>query len=233
MLQPQPVNLDRPTAARLPVGFPGHLIGAFYELLFIVLIGFLLAWLLGGTATQIQRRHRYGEHVLALAILSLFALYSLSDVILHTTPGKWLLSLHVRDATGSAAPLSRHLLRWAVKASPLILATGAQTITTAEAILTPDEPFARAAKAIAGTLTTAAGLALVIVLGGTLLALGPDRRPLHDRLAGTALFRDYGVTAAAADYRPGGFEVQPVTAAPVPPAPTHADSPPADASPSK
>jgi hypothetical protein len=146
------------------------------------------------------------------ACLSVLVLFTIGEVAFGASPGKSMLGYVIRTPTGERAPARRLAVRWAVKHAPLVLLVIANGLRLA----VPWGASARGSPVswLATVLETAAGLAVVGLLLGGLLALGPARLTLHDRIAGTAVI---DATRLPVDIDPPrrGFEVAPVPAIPV------------------
>ena len=92
----------------------------------------------------------------------------LAEMFFGAGPGKYLFRMRIARADGGAAGIGRRALRWAVKCSGLwvmvlALLLGSQLLAL---------------------LSLAAGCA---VSAGSLLALGPERLSLHDRITDTGI----------------------------------------------
>jgi uncharacterized RDD family membrane protein YckC len=166
------------------------------------------------------------ESTVGLGLVGVVLLCTVGDILVEASPGKWIFGLAIRTPTGQPAPLVRLVLRWLLKYAPLLLLglhgfvafIGSRfglwgTPLFTWALLTCEEAATYWAHAI---------------VAGTLLALLPARRTLHDLLAGTAVYsvpvRRSEVEAATLQR---GFEVAPlpIAAADQTPAPAPSDSP--------
>ncbi len=107
-----------------------------------------------------------GDFVYGLPFALILVL--LGEAIFGAGPGKWLFGMRVTAAAGTPATGGRRLVRWAVKCSGLWLMTLALILGS------------RALAAVAIGASAA-------VLSGFLLAAGPGRVALHDRLSATAV----------------------------------------------
>ena len=111
--------------------------------------------------------------VMAAIILPLWGaawIYALFEPIVSAAPGKLILGLKIARPGGGKAPFAALLARYLVKNSALFVVL----------------PFGFVDDAVA----TAAFLILgLTILGGALWGAGPERRTLHDRISGTAVFR--------------------------------------------
>lgn len=104
-----------------------------------------------------------------LVAATLQILYSLIEGLTGASPGKMILRIQIRDASGAQAAIGTLILRMAVKhvkvvATFLVALTGSQLLTVV---------------GLAGG---------VIVFFGCFLALGAARQALHDRMVQTAVF---------------------------------------------
>ena len=102
-------------------------------------------------------------------VATLQILYSLIEGLTGASPGKMILRIQIRDASGAPAAIGTLILRMAVKhvkvvATFLVALTGSQMLTVV---------------GLAGG---------VIVFFGCFLALGAARQALHDRMVQTAVF---------------------------------------------
>ncbi len=105
--------------------------------------------------------------LIAAAVLGL--VYFLIEGFTGYTLGKLMLGIRIANADGTQAPVSRLLLRWAVKNnnflfSVLAVATGV------------------------GLLTTLGRLGGLVIFVGCFLALGASKQALHDRICDTAVW---------------------------------------------
>lgn len=114
-----------------------------------------------------------------LGSMALVLLYFLPEALGARTPGKRLLRLHIAARDGSPPSAMRLWLRWTFKLS------GVGTVLLAAA-LRFGWPMAGFALQRLGTLLIA------WLLAGTLAALAPHRRALHDLATGTAVYRVLG-----------------------------------------
>lgn len=103
-------------------------------------------------------------------------LWLLPEAIWGVSAGKAALGLHVGTDGGEWPPRSQLLLRWGVKSCPLWLGLLAEVVS-------------RGLPRVGGWLSVLAELCALVVVGGGFLALRSHRQTLHDRVAGTALFR--------------------------------------------
>jgi uncharacterized RDD family membrane protein YckC len=146
----------------------------------------------------------------------------MGDVLFAATPGKWLVALQVRQADGRPASLQRLALRWAVKASPLILLCAAAATRVAHNLLLGPGAWQDSVRVreAASAMVTASQIAFVVLGAGMLATFTGTRRPLHDLVAGTGLYHDAEVFQMP-QIPAGGFTVRPVD----PNAPPHQDVP--------
>lgn len=104
-----------------------------------------------------------------LYVASIQLLYCLIEGVTGASPGKMILRMRIRDASGAPASIGTLVLRMVVKhvkvvATFLVVLTGSQLL---------------AVVGLAGG---------VIVFFGCLLAMSPARQALHDKLVQTAVF---------------------------------------------
>jgi len=98
------------------------------------------------------------------------------EALWAATPGKLALGLRVGTDDGHEAPLPVTVQRWALKNAPTLVGLVAVVVGA----------VAPAPGRWLGLLSDLTGL---VVLAGCFLALGQGRQALHDRLAGTAVYR--------------------------------------------
>jgi uncharacterized RDD family membrane protein YckC len=110
-----------------------------------------------------------------MALLPLFVTlgYGLIEGLGGRSLGKLIVGIGIRKADGEPAYAGTLLLRYAIKNAPLLLLIIAL--------------FARL-----GFLIGIGGVAVMVILLGALVMLGPEKRAIHDYLAGTAVFRNTG-----------------------------------------
>jgi uncharacterized RDD family membrane protein YckC len=128
--------------------------------------------------------------------------YGLSEVLMAATPGKRLAGLVIAAEDGSPAPRKALLKRWAVKQIAVFFACPMMILWT---LLSPynyhvvlPNYVLPGVLALAIVDTILVSVLLLSVIGGCFLALGPLRQTLHDKLAGTAVYRAADVLAAHA-----------------------------------
>ena len=107
--------------------------------------------------------------IVALALIIPWTCYCLTEVIFAATPGKFLLGIAIGAASGEQATAVQRLIRSLIKNSSSFVALAAAFFGLAE-------------------LTTTSHVLAVIVTLGMLLAMGPSRQTLHDKLADTAVY---------------------------------------------
>ena len=105
--------------------------------------------------------------LIAAAVLGL--VYFLIEGFTGYTLGKLMLGIRIANADGTQAPVSRLLLRWAVKNNNFLLRVLA--LATSVRLL--------------ATLGSLGGLVIFI---GCFLALGASKQALHDRICDTAVW---------------------------------------------
>jgi uncharacterized RDD family membrane protein YckC len=128
--------------------------------------------------------------------------YGLFEVIMAATPGKRIARLVIASDDGLPATRKALFKRWAVKQIAVFFACPMACLWTT---LSPYNNWFRVPDfVIPGILglaiidTFLTGILLLIVMGGCFLALGPSRQSLHDKLAGTAVYRTNDLRAARA-----------------------------------
>jgi uncharacterized RDD family membrane protein YckC len=122
-----------------------------------------------GLGTLLPAVVRYSLAVAATPFLAVAA-YFLVEALAGASVGKLLLRLRVGTPAGRPAPMVTTLLRYVVKLSGPLVAVVAVLAGLPE-------------------LFVASALLTLLVVGGGAAALGPERRALHDLVAGTAVYR--------------------------------------------
>ena len=97
-------------------------------------------------------------------------LYPVVEALTGSSPGKWALGLAIASADRADGGLSVYMRRALVKYIRPVLATLALWTGV-------------------GLLAQLSGPAGLVVTGGTLFLLAPHKQALHDKLAGTAVYR--------------------------------------------
>jgi len=203
----QPHDLTR------PIDFFGHA-GAFvFDALTLFLLGFLPSIVIGGLAEFVRPAMR-GALAHSVGWVLLFC--TAGDIAFAASPGKWILGIVIRTPSGGPAPVWRLTVRWALKYSPILILLGAASLGEAAHFLDPSTP-----KPEFDDANGLAAFAAWLVILGSLLAILPARRTLHDWIAGTTAF----VNVAHADALRHGFEVAPVADAPSQTPPASAAAP--------
>jgi uncharacterized RDD family membrane protein YckC len=192
-----------------PVGLSAHAAALFADAMLVYL---LLNALLGcARAALILGHSNLPDTTLELGRWAMYLIYGASEILFAASAGKWLVSITIRRADSAPAARLRLAVRSGIKYAPLFLfATGA-------AIRFVDEWFRRQSTVSALFAARAERLAMVaagIVALGSLLALFPSRRTLHDWVAGTAVFHDMEI-ARDVHLIDRGFEVQNAVGAPL------------------
>jgi uncharacterized RDD family membrane protein YckC len=209
--------------ARRPIGFTAHIIACVVDALSLLAVLFA-GGLIFGLVWEIFPAFRSIPEVAGeLGLIGIVLLCTVGDIFVEASPGKWVFGLAIRTGTGEPAPLGQLALRWLLKYGPLILLAVYVVID-----------FVGSRLGLAGTpwfawplhaCEDAATFWAYGIVGGTLLALLPSRRTLHDRLAGTAV---YTVPVRRSEFEAAivqrGFEVTPVPL-PATPEPAPSDSP--------
>lgn len=103
-------------------------------------------------------------------------LYFASEAVWDATPGKRLLGLCLRAADGDELPPAARAVRWAVKNAAALLLLLAVVVSMG-------------LPGLGGWLRLLAHATGIAVGAGCFLALTPARQALHDRVAGSAVFR--------------------------------------------
>ena len=142
----------------------------------------------------------------------LVVVYGFLEVLMAGTPGKKLCGLVIGAQDGQRATKRTLLKRWAVKQIAIFFAAPTLLLWS---LLSPFNYHVRlpdyvqeAVLALAIVDTVLTGILLIMALGGCFFALTPARQALHDKLAGTAVYR------AAQLFAVGAFEA--VVPEPVP-----------------
>ena len=123
-------------------------------------------------------------------------MYAASDAFFAATPGKALLKLRIASDTGRRATRGQLLARFAVKYAPLIVVATWIAYFSVHVAASNGRGLSAVARATPFVLIFA-GLLTLIVGGGGLMALRSPRQALHDRLAGTAVYRREDVTSSS------------------------------------
>jgi uncharacterized RDD family membrane protein YckC len=105
--------------------------------------------------------------LIAAAVLGL--VYFLIEGFTGYTLGKLMLGIRIANADGTQAPVSRLLLRWAVKNNNFLLTV----LATATGV---------------GLLATLGRVGGLVIFVGCFLALGASKQALHDRICDTAVW---------------------------------------------
>jgi hypothetical protein len=195
-----------------PVDFFAHFAGAFVDGLIVVLVLIVLVVMVSmAESYAFPRKVRLPAIIADLTAWALLLLHGMSEIMATASPGKWVASLTTRRADASPAPRWRLAVRWAVKASPLLVIGAGTAIDRIASMMARGNAslgeFPSAA--IVRAYVIGHVLSWVVVLG-TLLALLPPRRTLHDWIAGTAVFYRNEL-GGAKRYIERGFEVQAVS----------------------
>lgn len=193
-----------------PVDFFAHFAGAFVDGLIVLLVLIVLAVSVSmAEQYAFPRRVRLPGIIADLTAWALLLLHGASEVLACASPGKWLAQLTTRRA--DAAPASRWRLaaRWIVKASPLLVIGAGAAVQSIASMLTwgTASPLTAIAAGIERRAYMISHVLAWVVVLGTLLALFPARRTLHDWIAGTAVFYQREIGGAAQRVE-RGFEVQ-------------------------
>lgn len=193
-----------------PVDFFAHFAGAFVDGLIVVLILILLMVMVSmAESYAFPRKVRLPEIIAELTAWALLLLHSASEIMAAASPGKWVASITTRRADALPASRWRLAVRWMVKASPLLVIGAGTAIAKISTLLTPSGTLSQlfAAENIFWRAYMVSHLLSWVVVTGTLLALLPSRRTLHDWIAGTAVFYQKEI-GGARRYIERGFEVQ-------------------------
>ncbi len=195
-----------------PVSFFAHFAGAFVDALIVVLILILLMVIVSmAESYAFPRNVRLPAVIADLTAWALLLLHGVSEIIASASPGKWVAGVATRRADATPAPRWRLAVRWMVKASPLLVIGAGSAIVEIASLLTPVSPssITHMASIERQAYSISHLLSWVVVLG-TLLALLPPRRTLHDWIAGTAVFYQKDMRGARQRVE-RGFEVQAVS----------------------
>lgn len=149
-----------------------------------VLVALFFAFLVPCTDGKSQADADAAMHraMMLVAIdLGVVVVYSLLDVFLAGTPGKRMSYLQIRNADGSPAAIPQLLVRWACRNAGLVayLIVVLIAFGSGDGLDSPGP----------AVLMWVARLVSVLTVAGFLMALGPDGLALHDRIAGTNVFR--------------------------------------------
>jgi uncharacterized RDD family membrane protein YckC len=210
---------------RRPVGFTAHIAAFLFDALALLALPVAGGLIVGLVGAIFPRLRPLPESAVGLFLVGVILLCTVGDIVVDASPGKWIFGLAIRRPTGERAPLGRLVLRWLLKYAPLLLlAVRAGAGFFGDRMGLWDAPavvWLRSATEEAATCWAYG------VVTGTLLALLPARRTLHD-LAGTAV---YSVPVRRSELETAtlqrGFEVAPLptVAAAETPAPAPSDSP--------
>jgi hypothetical protein len=101
----RPSPPPRPPAphGRAPIGFPGHCAAAFADEIALMVgacLLMVLAVILSGPVPEAS----VPDHAVDSTVLSLFALYTETEILFTASPGNWLASLVICDAGRLPAP---------------------------------------------------------------------------------------------------------------------------------
>ena len=222
-LVPRPPPLPH---LRRPVGFTAHIAAFLFDALALLALLVAGGMIVGLVGAIFPRLRPLPESAAGLFLVGVILLCTVGDIVVDASPGKWIFGLAIRTPTGERAPLGRLILRWLLKYAPLLLlAVRAGVGFFGDRMGLWDAPavvWLKSATEEAATCWTCG------IVTGTLLALLPTRRTLHDLLAGTAVYsvpvRRSELEAATVQR---GFEVAPlpIAAADETPAPAPSDSP--------
>ena len=207
-----PLELS-PSRQPRPADFFAHFAGAFVDGLIVLLLLIVLA-----VSVSMAEQYAYPKTVRLPGIIAdltawaLLLLHGVSEVWASASPGKWLAGLTTRRADTAPASQWRLSVRWMVKASPLLV-IGAGTAVSTLLTLGPISPLSAMARTIEVQAYTISHVLAWVVVLGTLLALLPGRRTLHDWIAGTAVFYQRDISGTKRQVIERGFEVQNVVSA--------------------
>ena len=123
--------------------------------------------------------------VLAMvAIISLlYVVYFLIEGIVGASPGKMILGIKVGTADGKQGNIGLYLKRWGIKNSPYLLMVLAMVL----GLVGVSDPGG-----IIGIIGQVLGLIIFI---GAFLIFGASKQCLHDKLAGTAIYKRSDLSA--------------------------------------
>jgi hypothetical protein len=195
-----------------PIGLVGHLTAAFVDfLMFVGIVTPLLMLVTKVVAAALPESFQWPSDLFDLAWWFMIGVYLAADVLFAATPGKRMVSLRIRMASGARASRWRLFLRWCVKILPLPFAAlyyNRDAIWHVAPSVAWKFGYLEMLERFSGPSALAASF---LVFGGLFLALLPGRRPLHDRIVGTALFATVDLHPRQHETKPSGFEIQPVT----------------------
>jgi RDD family len=192
-----------------PVDFFAHFAGAFVDgLIVLLLIIVLIATVSAAESYAFPQKVRLPGILADLTAWAPLLLHGASEILSAGSPGKWLAQVTTRRADAAPASRWRLAVRWMLKASPLLAIGAGTAIAEIASLLTPVGPssMTHMASIERQAFTISHALSWVVVLG-TLLALLPSRRTLHDWIAGTAVFYQKDIEGTRRHVE-RGFEVQ-------------------------
>ena len=149
------------------IGFGPRFLAALIDGVILFGVAMVLGLILGGGASAFSG----GGSYIAGLVVSLFSLgYTSLEIFKAATPGKMIMKIAIRNADGSVAPQEVLIKRWAIKSSGSLVHT-VSAITTI---------------ALIGHIGMLFGL---VILVGCFFVLGADKLALHDKIAGTAVYK--------------------------------------------
>ena len=194
-----------------PVIFLGHAVAALLDLIVLCLIGAGVLLMLSFALSEFPGARRSRYDFVGLGIFALLLLCTAADIAFAASPGKSILSIVIRDASGAPAPWRRLALRWAIKYSAALLLFGrALFYQVARQLALPRTSI----DALDDWWLSGIYICAWVVAVGSLAALHPTRRTLHDWIAGTAAFDAESVARPARPFE-RGFEVAPAAVLPL------------------
>jgi uncharacterized RDD family membrane protein YckC len=180
------------------IGFGPRLGALLIDLVLVVILAVVLGGFIGGmfgaaaggggaalstgTGSDAQSAAAMGGVIgavlgMAIAGTLIGCVYSLLEGFTGYTLGKLMLGMRIASADGTQAPVSKLLLRWAVKNNKFLLSVVA--IATGVRFL-----------------ATLGNLGALVIFIGCFLALGASKQALHDRICDTAVWPKKLVRAA-------------------------------------
>jgi uncharacterized RDD family membrane protein YckC len=182
---------------------------AFADFIAVMLLSFVLGLLLAFIA---QIFPRLGYQMIGPALVwCLLMLYSAIEIFMSDSPGKWMVGITIALPDGRRAPRRRLLWRWLVKYAFLIV-WGMSLFSSWIFLMTWETGSANQARfelfaQVQFILSWAFVVVFSITALGTLGIFFPQRRALHDWIAGTTVFDQLDLVRKP-PVSPRAFEVQ-------------------------
>lgn len=154
------------------IGFGLRLLAAIIDLFILGIVTYILSMILGASMipspADLMNTAAAGQTHISHIIISL--LYFSLEIFLAATPGKLLLKLKIKNASGKKASMNNLLIRWLTKHSAQIFSL--------LLVVTCIKFFS--------TLQTIAALVIFI---GCFFVFGKNRQALHDIVGKTAVYK--------------------------------------------